>query len=170
VEEYITVAKVLRPHGRGGEVRLLPLTDFPERFFSMKRVLVEKGDERRDMVVEGVRWHQKVVLMKLAGIDDPETARAYQGTHLVVTRAELVQLPADNFYVFDLLGLTVFSGEGRELGRVSDVMRTGANDVYVVDRPGLRPLLIPALKRVVRQVDLSGGRMVVDLPEGLEEV
>jgi 16S rRNA processing protein RimM len=163
------VARVLRPHGCRGEMRLLPLTDFPERFSGMKRVTVQKGDEYREMAVEGVRWHQKVVLMKLAGVDDPVAARTFQGAHLVVDRSGTVPLPADNYYVFDLIGLTVFSGEGRELGKISDVMRTGANDVYVVDRPGRRPLLIPALKRVVRTVDVAGGRMVVDLPEGLEE-
>jgi len=164
------VARVLRPHGCRGEVRLLPLTDFPGRFSDMRRVTLQKGDQRREMAVQGVRWHQRVLLLKLAGVDDPETARTWQGAHLVVEKKDLVPLPPDSYYVFDLIGLAVFSGDGRELGHLADVMRTPANDVYVVDRPGGRPLLVPALKRVVRLVDVAGGRMVVDLPEGLEEV
>lgn len=169
MEEYITIARVLRPHGCRGEVRVLPLTDFPERLLSMRRVMVQIGEEYREMVVQDAHWHQKVVLMKLTGIDDPEAARLIQGALLVVTRAELVELPQDNFYVFDIIGLGVFTGEDRELGVIIDVMRTKANDVWVVDRPGLRPLLIPALKQVVRRVDLAKARVTVDLPEGLEE-
>lgn len=168
--EYITVARVSKPHGCHGEMRVWPLTDFPDRFFSMRRVMVEKGADCREMEVEGVRRHGSSVLMKLAGVDDPETARTYQGARLVVTRDELVPLPEDNYYVFDLVGLKVCTGEGRELGVLTDVIRTAAHDVWVVDRPGGRPLLIPALKRVVRRVDPPRGRVEVDLPPGLEEV
>mgnify|MGYP000224076946 CR=1 FL=1 len=168
--QYITIGKIVNTQGHKGEVRVMPLTDFPERFAGMREVLVEREGRRRSYVIEQVYRHKKFIIIKFAGVNDMSAAAALKGAALVVARNELVDLPEDTYYIFEIVGLRVYTAEGRYLGRVSDVLQTGANDVYVVEGAGRRrPLLIPALKQVVRSIDAAGGKMIVRLPEGLEE-
>jgi 16S rRNA processing protein RimM len=95
-------------------------------------------------------------------------AEQLRGGYLEITREQLVPLPEGSYYIFEIIGLKVYDLDGAYLGEITDVLQTGANDVYVVETGG-KPLLIPALKQVVREVDLQGRRMRVELPEGLME-
>ncbi|MBF7083596.1 16S rRNA processing protein RimM [Desulfallas sp. Bu1-1] len=167
--QLIAVGKVVNTHGHRGEVRVLPLTDYPERFTRMERVYLEKRCRLEQHAIEKVYFHKKFVIVKFTGVDDMNAAEALKDALLMVTREELVPLPEDTYYIFDIIGLEVFTVEGRFLGRVQDVLQTGANDVYVVEGASPRPLLVPALKKVVRGVDMEHGKMIVELPEGLEE-
>jgi 16S rRNA processing protein RimM len=118
--------------------------------------------------VETVAYHKRFVILTFREIPDMTAAEKLKGALLQVPRSELVPLPDGHYYIFDIVGLTVYTQEGERLGVVQDVLRTGANDVYVVQaESGGAPLLIPALKAVVREIDLEGGRMTVVLPEGL---
>ena len=165
-EEYIRVGKILSTQGCRGAVRVLPLTDYPERFQKLDRVKVQLKEARKDFQIEEVSTHNKFLIMKFCEIDDMDTAEQLKGGFLEVTRDELVPLPEDHFYIFEIIGLKVHDLSGACLGQVTDVLQTGANDVYVVETGG-RPLLIPALKQVVREIDLPGRRMRVELLEGL---
>ena len=98
-----------------------------------------------------------------------EDAMRLTGRLLTVDRSEAVPLEEGEFYTFDIIGLTVYDGAGTELGTVENVLRTGSNDVYQARRPDGRELLIPALKAVVKEIDVAGGRMVVDLPEETDD-
>ncbi|MEW6771362.1 MAG: ribosome maturation factor RimM [Bacillota bacterium] len=165
--EFVTIGKIVAPHGHRGAIRILPLTDFPERFFQMDTVTVFNGTERKDYVIESAGRHQRFILMKLAGINDMNAAERFRGALLQVPRAEVVPLPPGRYYVFEIVGLEVWSEEGTYLGKVSAVLETGANDVYSVQSPEGREILVPALREVVRKIDVAGNRMVVRLPEGL---
>jgi len=165
-EEYISIGKILNTQGNRGAVRILPLTDYPERFRQMGRVLVSVNGVMRELFIEESYPHKKFIIIKFKEIQDMSAAEELKGGFLVVTRDELMPLPEDSFYIFDLIGISVFDSGGRYLGKINDVIQTGANDVYLVDS-GAGPVLIPALKKVVREVDLAGRRMVVELPEGL---
>ncbi len=167
--EYIVIGKVLKPQGVRGEVKILPLTDFPGRFAAMDRVTLDLGGRFETRLVEKVSSHGRFITMKLAGINDMNTALTIKNALLKVTREELVPLPEGEYYVFDLIGLDVYTTAGRHLGQVKDVLQTGANDVYVVENDTLRQLLIPALKQVVMSINTESGRMMVELPAGLEE-
>ncbi|MGQ9513042.1 ribosome maturation factor RimM [Thermodesulfitimonas sp.] len=166
-EEFITVGEIVAPHGCRGAVRILPLTDFPERFLRMKKLTLFKEGERKTYAVEEARGHKRFILVKLAGIDTMDDAAALRGALIQVPRGETVPLPPGRYYVFEIIGLKVWSEEGAFLGEVSAVITTGANDVYGIRTPSGREILIPALKAVVREIDLQEGRMVVRLPEGL---
>ncbi|RJQ30226.1 MAG: 16S rRNA processing protein RimM [Peptococcaceae bacterium] len=163
---YISIGKIIATQGRHGEVRVLPLTDFPERFLNMQHVCLFSGNTHRKLFVEDARLYRQFIVMKFKEIDDMEAAVSLKGSLIQVTRDELVPLPADNYYVFDLIGLTVFTEEGLPLGKVTEVLKTGANDVYIVET-GEKPILLPALKSVVQEINLEAGRMTVKLPEGL---
>ncbi len=166
--EYITVGKIVTTQGHRGEVRVLPLTDFPERFVNMQEIILYHKGERVTYHIERVRFHKGFVIIKFKEVPNMNRALELKGSLLQVTREQLVPLPEDTYYVFEIVGLDVYTREGEWLGKVTDVISTGANDVYEVKRGEKeRPLLIPALKRVVVEVNLEEGRMVVELPPGL---
>ena len=157
----IIIGRVGAAHGIHGDLRVIPLTDFPERFAVLREVMV--GDEL--LHVESARPQGKNFLMRFREYDVREDAQKLTGRLLTVARAEAAPLDAGEYYVFDIVGLTVCDEEDNELGTVEDVLRTGSNDVYAVRSEDGREILIPALRKVVRAIDVAGGRMTVRLPE-----
>lgn len=146
-------------------MRIIPLTDFAERFAQMKEVMV--GDEL--LHIESCKYHKQHVLMKFREYPSREEAARLTGRLLTVDRSEAVPLEEGEYYTFDIIGLAVYDKDGKELGRVENVLRTGSNDVYQARRIDGGELLIPALKAVVREIDVPGGRMVVDMPEEISD-
>lgn len=158
----ITIGKIVAPHGVRGDVRVIPLTDFPERFTGLKKVLLEDG---KALTVEESRPNKQQYLLKFSGFNDRNAVEALRGKLLKVTREDLVALPAGHYYVFDIIGLDVFDEDGVFLGVVKDILATGANDVYIAEKEGGQPILIPAVKDVVKAIDLPGKRIIVKLQE-----
>ena len=159
--ERIVIGRVGAAHGIRGELRIIPLTDFPERFAALREVMV--GDEL--LHIESVKPQGKNFLMRFREYAVREVAQRLTGRLLTVARAEAAPLDEGEYYVFDIVGLTVYDEEDNELGSVENVLRTGSNDVYAVRSEDGRELLIPALRAVVQSIDLPGGRMTVRLPE-----
>ncbi len=139
-------------------------TDFPERFEWLKRVYL--GEEATPFVLEGSRLHKRQTLLKLRGCDDREAAEKLRGRLVQIPIEEAMPLGEDEYYVYQIVGLDVCTTEGELLGKVSEVLFTGANDVYVVQGEK-GEMLIPAVEDVVLEVDLAGGRLTVELMEGL---
>jgi len=159
---YVAIGHVGAPWGVRGAVKVYPLADSHELFAPGRGVTV--SGQRR--VIAGARWQKGMVYLRLSGIDDRESAEALRGRLLAVEESELQPLPEGHYYRFQLIGLAVISTDGEELGRVTDVLSTGANDVYVV-RGDRGELLLPATDEVVREIDLEGGRMLVEALPGL---
>ncbi len=160
-EGRLAVGRILRPWGVRGELKVEPLTDFPERFAPGSRLWV--GDAA--YVVLSARWHRGALLVGFEGVDDA-AARAMRGALIETPEAELPELPPDTYYRHQLIGIEVRSMDGTALGRIVDVLDTGANEVFVV-RGEAGELLVPAIGDVVREVDLAGRRMTIELLEGL---
>lgn len=160
----VRVGIIIAPHGVRGEVRVQPLTDFPERF-RRGSVLWLEGAPRR---VEAGRWRGQDVYLKLEGVNSRTEAEALRGKELWAAAPKPIQ-EAGRYYCHDIIGLRAEDEAGAPLGRVAEVLETGANDVYVV-RGELGELLLPAVEDVVREVDIAGGRLVVRLLPGLEFV
>ncbi|MTI84535.1 MAG: 16S rRNA processing protein RimM [Firmicutes bacterium] len=166
---YVTVGKIANTQGRQGMLRILPLTDFPDRFFDMDEVLVLHRNKREILHIEEAFRNKRFIVIRFREIQDINEAAKYKGALLQVYREQAMDLPEQTYYVFEILGCKVYTREGELLGEVKDVIRTGANDVYVVEGEGRRkPLLVPALKTVVHHMDPEAGNIVVQLPEGLE--
>lgn len=161
----ITIGKVGGAHGINGEMRIVPLTDFVERFESMREVMV--GDEL--LHIESVKYHKQFVLMKFREYPVREDAMRLTGRLLTVDRSEAAPLNEGEYYTFDIIGLKVFDSEGSELGTIENVLRTGSNDVYQARRSDGGELLIPALKAVVKEINIADGKMVVDMPEEISD-
>ncbi len=157
----IVIGRVGAAHGIHGDLRIIPLTDFPERFSALREVMV--GDEL--LHVAHVKPQGKNFLMRFREYTVREEAQRLTGRLLTVAREEAAPLDEGEYYVFDIIGLTVYDEEDNELGSVENVLRTGSNDVYAVRSEDGRELLIPALRAVVQSIDVPSGRMTVRLPE-----
>lgn len=167
MEQMFTIGKIVNTHGVKGEVRVLPSTDDVKRFGKLKEVKVEN----RTMTayeIETVRYHKNFVLLKFKGIDTMNEAELLKNSLLKIDRKDALPLKKDEYYQCDLYGLRVVTDTGRDLGKLTDILMTGSNDVYVV-RNEEKEILIPAIKQCILKVDLEAGEMLVHLLEGLED-
>ena len=164
-DNLITIGQIGAPQGVRGEVRVMPLTDFPERFKELKIALLDDGTS---LPVESVRYHQQFVLLKFRGLDDRNSIEHLRNKLIKIERKDLVPLPAGHYHVFDIIGLSVYNEQEEYLGKISDVLQTGSNDVYIVEQKDKQPLLIPGLKTVVLHIDIPGSKMTVKLQEEWE--
>ncbi|HBV98926.1 MAG: hypothetical protein JL50_19235 [Peptococcaceae bacterium BICA1-7] len=161
----IVIGKIVGTHGNRGMLKLFPITDFPERFLEMKTITLEKDGDQKVYNITEASPYRRFILIRLDEIPDMTAAEGLKGALAKVAREELADLPEDSFYIFDIVGLKVFTAGGDHAGEIEDVIQTGANDVYVVKRVNGPPVLVPALKNVIREVNIKEGRVVVDYPE-----
>jgi 16S rRNA processing protein RimM len=142
------------------------LTDFPERFDTMQETYLGDEFQAQPRQVLSTRWHKDRVLIQFEGCTDRTTAEELRGLLLEIPIEEATPLPENEYYPHQLVGLDVLTVDGEDLGRVSDVLFTKANEVYVVTGPRGQ-ILLPAIAEVIEKVDLDAGHMVVRLMEGL---
>lgn len=161
---YLVVARIVSPQGNKGEVKAEVITAFPERFASTREVYV--GPEHQHYEVERYRFIDNVVVLKLRGIDTIDQAEQLRGKMVEVPEEEAVRLPPGHYFWHQIVGLEVVTVQGEPLGIIDEILETGSNDVYVVHGPR-GELLIPAIKQVVKSVDLQRGTVTVDLLPGL---
>jgi len=161
-ETAVTVGRIVASHGVRGELKVEPLTAFPERFARGSKLWL-KGAL---VTVAASRPVARLVYVTLAGVDDRTKAEALKGESLLATAPQEIK-DADTYYQHDIVGLQVETEAGEALGKVESIFSTGSNDVYVV-RGERGELLLPAIEDVVKQVDVAGGRLVVALLPGLE--
>lgn len=163
---YLRIGFIARPHGLKGAVKLDPLTDDVARFKGLTEGYLELHGEYAPVRLSVLSCRPDAVVVHLEGYDSVEAAQTLRGGFLCVDRAHAAQLPEYTYFIADLIGLAVTDTEGRSYGKVTDVLSTGANDVYVIDGG---KLMVPALKKVIETVDVPGGRMVLKA-EVLREV
>ena len=165
----ITIGKAVKPRGVKGEMKIEPMTDFPERFTKLSRVTLvsPKGAEIACSVMS-VRYAGGFPFILFAGYDSPEKAKALNGWFVKVPEEETVPLPEGAYYWFELIGMEVVSESGEPLGVIVDIFETGSNDVYVIKR-GKEEVYIPATREIIRQVDREAKRMIIHLVDGLLE-
>ena len=167
MEELLQVGVITSTHGVCGEVKVFPTTDDPERFKTLKHVLLDTGREKKPLEIQGVKFFKQFVILKFKGLDNINDIEKYRQKSLYVTRKNAVRLQRDEYFIADLIGLKVQDEDGTELGTVKDVIETGANDVYEVEMADGRSLLLPAIKQCILNVDVENGMMQVHVLEGL---
>ena len=166
-DDLISVAHIARPQGIRGEVIADLLTDFPERFSKLSAVTVKKASgELATLQLQQARLHNGRVVLKFSGIDDMNSAETLRGARVLITADQLVKLPKDSFYEFDLVDCEVVTADGQFLGKVTGVQRFGAAPLQVVNDGG-REHLIPLASSICTDVNVAQKRVVVDPPEGL---
>lgn len=163
-ERDIVIGKIIAPLGTRGEVKAIVLTDFPERFKAGAELSLRlpEGDVRK-VKLESARVHREGFALKIEGVEVRDDAEELRSAEFTIDESELVELPSDRFYLFDLIGLHVVTDDGREFGEVTEVLQGGANDVYITNTG----LCIPALKTVVAKIDVGEKRMTIHPVPGL---
>ncbi len=161
----IAVGRINSTWGLRGHVKVTPLTSNPQRLQPGAVVFV-RGEPRRILDVATPRGYPCIVF---EGYEDRTAADVLRDTLIEIAEDELPALPEGEYYVHDLVGLAVLNADGEPIGDLAEVLRTGANDVYLVRREGARDLLIPAIPEVILDVDLPAGRMRIDPLPGLLE-
>ena len=164
---YFVIGDLVNTQGIKGEVRVVPCVDDVTRFELLDRVYIDKKGIITDYEVENVRYHKQFVLLKLKGIDDMTSAERLKGSIVKITEDMAIPCEEGEYYIRDLYDMIVVTDKGEELGVITDILFTGANDVYVITPEKGRDILIPAIKQVVLDVDVENKKMTVKLLEGL---
>ena len=165
-KEYLEAGKIVNTHGIRGEVKIMPYTDVPELLCEFDRLFIGKG--RNEIIIERSRVAKNMVIAKLEGVDTPEQAEKLRNRLLYMHRDDL-ELDEDTYFIQDLIGIEVKDADtGFAYGKITDVMQTGANDVYVIEGNG-REYLVPAIADVVISTDIDANSMTIRALEGLFE-
>ncbi len=167
MEQLLRVGVISSTHGVRGEVKVYPTTDDANRFKKLKKVVLDTGREYIDLEISGVKFFKNQVILKFKGIDNINDIEKYKGKDLLVHREDAVKLEENENYVADLINLKVVTDEGQVLGCLTEVMETGANDVYVVETEDGKELLLPAIRDCILDVDLDEEVMTVHILPGL---
>lgn len=162
-EKFITIGQLGRPRGTDGGIYVTPLTDFPARFENMNEIYVSSGESWSKMKITSSTAVSGRPVLKFANVDSPEDAARLTNRYLAVPRNEVVKLPENSFYIFDLVGCAVYDEvTDRKIGTILDVEEYPANDVYVVKTDDGQKLNLAAVKKYVRSVDIDKKKVVID--------
>ena len=163
------VGKVLKPRGLKGEVKAEIITSFPEHFKRLKTLSVKTDSEWRTYTLSGAKLSSGYVFLKFAEIQSLENAELLRNAELYIEQEQLTDLSEAEYYIHDLVGLQVFDENERRIGELIEVESYPASDVYVVKTPDGKCHMIPAIKEVIKQVDIKSSRMTIHVMEGLLE-
>ena len=167
VELKVGPADMGKVIGRQGRIAKAIRTDDAERFLDIEYVLLDTGKELRRLNIQNVKFFKNLAILKFEGIDNINDIEMYKGRELWIPREEAQELGEDEYYVADLIGMEVLLENGEKFGVLRDVMETGANDVYIVDRVDGEEILLPAIHDCVLDVDVEKNTMTVHLMKGL---
>ncbi len=169
MEQFFRVGVITSTHGVRGEVKVYPTTDDPQRFKKLKKVILDDGKQRTDMEIASVKFFKNMVILKFKGLDNINDVEKYRQADLLVTRENAVKLEEGEYFIADLIGLHGISDEGEDLGELTDVLQTGANNVYVFSKANTPDLLVPKIPDCVKEVKLEEGTILIHLLPGLRD-
>ena len=167
MEQLLQVGVISSTHGIRGEVKVFPTTDDPDRFRKLKQVILDTGREQKGLEIEGVKFFKQFVILKFKGIDNINDIEKYKGKSLYVTREHAVKLKKDEYFIADLIDMQVELEDGTAFGVLTDVIQTGANDVYEVKRPDGKEVLLPVIDECILDVDLEKQQVTAHIMPGL---
>lgn len=169
--DLLRVGVISSTHGIKGEVKVFPTTDDVKRYNTLKNVILDTGKEHIDLEIQRVKYFKQFVIVKFKGIDNINDIEMYKGKELYVTRENAVKLEPNENFICDIVGCTVINDEDAStIGEVTDVMITGANDVYVVKTPDNQEILLPVTKECVLDVNVDTKEIKVHLLPGLLDI
>jgi len=166
-QEFIIIGKVVSTQGNKGEVNVLPLTDSIDRFKNLANVFLRNKNGQTVVNIEKIRIQKDMVVLKLKDIENIEEAKTIVGSFLEVERKNAVKLPKDTYFIFEIIGLEVYNENNVFLGKVENVISTGSNDIYIVKDKNEKELFIPAIREVVKDINLEKKRITINIVDGL---
>ena len=166
MQDLLQVGTIIKTHGIRGEVKVYPLTDDVKRFKELKEVILEPDKDNIALEIEGVKFFKNLVILKFKNINNINDIEMHVKKGIFVTRDNAVECDEDEYFVADLIGLNVVTDNGEDFGIVKDVIRTGANDVYVIEHED-KEVLVPAIKECILDVSIEENLMKIHLMKGL---
>ena len=167
MDEMLQVGIITASHGLKGEVKVFPTTDDVKRFKKLKEVILNFENKDLKLEVEGVKFFKNQVILKFKGLDNIDDIMKFKSSPIYVTRDNAIKCDKDEYFIADLIDMNVFDEDEKLIGKIVDVIQTGANDVYVVSDSNKKEILIPAIRECILMVDVIDKRMVVHLMDGL---
>lgn len=167
MEDLLQIGALTKTHGVHGEVKVFPMTDDMARFKKLKAAVIDTGKEKIDVECEGAKFFKQFAILKFKGYDTIESIEKYCGKGLFVTRENAVKLKKDEYFICDLIDLDVINESEENIGKLTDVIQTGANDVYEITLDDGRSFLLPAIKECVLNIDMEKRMIKIHILEGL---
>ncbi len=169
MSEFFEIGNIVNTQGIKGDVRIMPTTDDINRFKKLKSIIVvNKKNERKELEIEKVWFHKQFVVIKFVGVDDMNAGEKLKNHKIIINRNDAIKLNKDEYFISDLYDMEVFEND-RFLGIITNIIFTGANDVYVVtNKETGKEILIPAIKQCILNVSVADNKMNVNLLKGLE--
>ena len=167
MEDIFRIGVITSTHGLRGEVKVFPTTDDVERFKKLKKCFIRTKDKDIEVEKNTCKFFKNMVILSFKEFNNINDIEKYKGCDLYVTRENAVPLKEDEFYISDIIGAEVYEKKGEKLGVLSDVLKTGANDVFVVKLPDEKEVLIPVIKEFVPEMDVEHKKVTVKLMKGM---
>lgn len=164
--EYIVIGKIINTHGIKGDLRVYPYTDNIKRFSDLKDVYI--GEQKEKVDIENVKYHKDLVLLKLKSFDNINDVLIFKEKLVYIDERDKIKLPKDNYFIHELIGCKVYDQKDKLLGVIEDVLQNSSNDVYVI-KDNEKEYMIPAIKKFIKEVNISEKTIIVDVIEGMIE-
>lgn len=167
MEEYLEIGQIVNTFGIKGQVKVVPFTDDITQFDTLKQIYIEKRKNLELFEIEKSNYHKNMIILKLKGIDIPEQAESLRNCYIKINRKDARKLPEGTYFIVDLIGLDVYTDEEKLLGTLEDIYNAGSSDIYVVRTSEGKQILLPAIKDVIKKVDIENKKVIVHIIEGL---
>lgn len=167
-EEMFDVGKIVNTHGVRGEVRVIRITDFEERFAIGETLyLIKDNDKPQPLIIDGHRKHKQFDLLHFEGLDNINDVQHFKEAHLKIKKEQLTALAEGEYYHYEIIDCVMYTMSGEEVGTITDVLSPGANDVWVVKSIKGTEILIPFIQSVVKEISIEEKKVMIEPMEGL---
>ncbi len=167
MQEYLEIGQIVNTHGLKGYVKVVPLTDDIHRFEELKKVFISFKKELIECKIQNVKYVKNMVSLKFEEFDDINDVERFKGSYLKIERKDAKKLPKNTYFIADLIGLNVYNQNEEKLGILEDIFKTGSNDVYVVRTDDGKQILLPAISKVIKNIDIENEKIIVDISQGV---
>ena len=168
MEKYLEIGQIVNTFGIKGMVKIKPFTEkTKKKIDNLKKVYIKTKKEKKEYEIEEIKYHKEMVLAKFKGIETIEEAEKFRNSYLLINRENEKPLEKGTYYIVDMVGLEVYTDEGDKLGILDDIFNSGSSDIYVVKNELGKQILLPAIKEVIKNIDMENRKITVHLIKGL---
>lgn len=167
MQEYLEIGQIVNTHGLKGYLKVVPFTDDVNRFKEIKTVYIVFRNELVECKIEDVKFIKNLVNLKFVGIDDINDAEKYKGCYLKISRKDAKKLDKNTYFIVDLIGLSVYDEQENKIGVLDDIFGAGSRDVYAVKTEDGKQILLPAISKAIKKIDIEQGKIIVDVSQGV---
>lgn len=167
MKKMLRVGKIANTHGIKGDIKVIPLTDYMERFEELEWVYMDDYEEK--FYIQNVKYKKNTVILSFKGYDDINLVEKFKNKYIFIDDTQRRKLPADTYYIADIIGLDVYNIKNEYIGKVKDIIQTGPNEVYVIKGDDNKEIMIPSVKEFIPEISLKEGKVVINPIEGMIE-